>query len=293
MNGNGDDAVPFLEESCRLHGHDGREVRGVEKRGDGEEVRDRDGGFLKRLAEHGRLVHAVHLKPVLAAVRDRDLAPVAEHVERDLALFAGGLDQRMSLANAERVADRIEEQVLNARGSRVCLGVNRAVESAVGEVVKEAVGDLPEGEERPGRCLEERLDDAAHHGADGIVDDADPEGARERGGIEACGTLEAAEVFEEHRHLRIELRRARGRHEVGRGAQKERVAEGFAELSERARGGRKAQSAFGRGVAERAGFEERDEEDEIRNGQRVELRIFGKRIGHVAQIACGKQEWLD
>ena len=108
MNGNGDDAVPFLEESCRLHGHDGREVRGVEKRGDGEEVRDRDGGFLKRLAEHGRLVHAVHLKPVLAAVRDRDLAPVAEHVERHLVLFAGGLDQRMSLANAERVADRIE-----------------------------------------------------------------------------------------------------------------------------------------------------------------------------------------
>ena len=75
---------------------------------DGEEIWDRDGGFLKRLAEHGRLVHAVHFKSVLFAVRDRVLAPVAEHVERHLVLFAGGLDQRMSLANAERVADRIE-----------------------------------------------------------------------------------------------------------------------------------------------------------------------------------------
>ena len=33
MNGNGDDAVPFLEESCRLHGHDGREVRGLRSEG--------------------------------------------------------------------------------------------------------------------------------------------------------------------------------------------------------------------------------------------------------------------
>ena len=33
MNGNGEDAVPFLKESCRLHGHDGREVRGLRSEG--------------------------------------------------------------------------------------------------------------------------------------------------------------------------------------------------------------------------------------------------------------------